>query len=183
MSVQASVVVALPMAVVEGQLWDVTTWPSFLSGVEQVRRSAPERYVFTVRQGRRRYEVLMAVRWRARDHRFLWRALEGPRWDGELALMPMNGRRTKVRLTLDAQPRSLFRTLLEVSGTGQQDVRSDLNRLRDQLSKVPVPARPPRMEPARMGPPALLEEPDVAGPDGGGRDVSAVPASSHAEAR
>jgi len=112
MPAEAMAVVGLPLSVVETQLWDVTQWPTFLAGLVAVRRSSHERYVFTVRQGRRDGEVLVAVRWQARDHRFTWRALEGPPWDGLLRLVPINGRRTRVFLQRRAHPRSFVASLV-----------------------------------------------------------------------
>ena len=54
MSMEAMAVVGLPLSVVETQLWDITQWPTFLAGLQTATRSSHERYVFTVRQGRKR---------------------------------------------------------------------------------------------------------------------------------
>jgi len=75
MSERAATVIPLPLSVVESNIWDVTSWPSFLGDVDWVRRSSHERYLFGIRQGRRVEETLVAVRWHARDHRVTWREL------------------------------------------------------------------------------------------------------------
>ncbi|MFN0284925.1 MAG: hypothetical protein ACKVZ6_23470 [Kineosporiaceae bacterium] len=147
MPAEAMAVVGLPLSVVETQLWDVAQWPTFLAGLVAVRRSSHERYVFTVRQGRRDSEVLVAVRWQARDHRFTWRALEGPPWDGSLRLVPINGRRTRVFLQRRAHPRSFVASLVELLGGGHADSALDLQRLQDRLAVLPAPARPARLRP------------------------------------
>lgn len=148
MPAEAMAVVGLPLSVVETQLWDVTQWPTFLAGLEGVTRSSHERYVFTVRQGRRDTDVLVAVRWQARDHRFTWRALEGPPWDGALRLTPVNGRRTRIHLARRTYPRSLLASFAELLGAGVPDPGLDLQRLQDRLAVLPAPARPARLRPA-----------------------------------
>lgn len=148
MSAEAMAVVGLPLSVVETQLWDVTQWPTFLSGLAAVRRSSHERYVFAVAQGRREHEVLVAVRWQARDHRFTWRALEGAPWDGTIRLVPVNGRRTRLYLQRRAYPRSLMASFAELLLGGTPDASTDLQRLQDRLAVLPAPARPARLHPA-----------------------------------
>ncbi|MBI4942677.1 MAG: hypothetical protein HY830_18205 [Actinobacteria bacterium] len=145
MSMEAMAVVGLPLSVVETQLWDITQWPTFLAGLQTATRSSHERYVFTVRQGRKDYDVLVAVRWQARDHRFTWRSLEGPPWDGTLRLAPVNGRRTRVFLQRKAYPRSFFASMAELLGAGVADPSLDLQRLQDRLAVLPAPARPARL--------------------------------------
>lgn len=145
MSAEAMAVVGLPLSVVETQLWDVTQWSTFLSGLAAVRRSSHERYVFTVRQGRREQDVLVAVRWQARDHRFTWRSLEGVPWDGTIRLAPINGRRTRLHLARRAYPRSFAASIVELFGGGVPDPSADLQRLQDRLAVLPVPARPGRL--------------------------------------
>jgi hypothetical protein len=148
MSEEAMAVVGLPLSVVETQLWDVTQWPGFLAGLAGARRTSHERYIFTLRQGRREQEVLVAVRWQARDHRFTWRALEGPPWDGSLRLVAINGRRTRIFLQRRAYPRSFVASLAELIGAGVADPALDLQHLQDRLAVLPVPARPARLHPA-----------------------------------
>lgn len=145
MSTEAMAVVGLPLSVVETQLWDVTQWPTFLAGLAAVRRSSHERYVFSVAQARKEHDVLVAVRWQARDHRFTWRSLEGPPWDGMIRLVPVNGRRTRVFLQRRSYPRSLFASFAELLGAGAPDPQSDLQRLQDRLAVLPAPARPARL--------------------------------------
>jgi hypothetical protein len=148
MSAEAMAVVGLPLSVVETQLWDVTQWPTFLAGLTAATRSSHERYVFALRQGRREVDVPVAVRWQARDHRFTWRALEGPPWDGSLRLVAVNGRRTRVFLQRRAYPRSFLASLAELVGAGVVDPAADLQRLQDRLAVLPVPTRPARLHPA-----------------------------------
>jgi len=150
MSERTAIVIPLPLSVVESNIWDVTSWPTFLAGVEWVRRTSHERYIFAVRHGRRIDEVLVAVRWHGRDHRVTWRELEGPAFRGEIRLTSLNGRRTRVSMTATVHPRNLWGTLTEMIGGGRHDVSSDLRRLADRLSTIPQPFNPTRLTPIRQ---------------------------------
>jgi hypothetical protein len=149
MSERAANVIPLPLSVVESNIWDVTTWSAFLGDVAWIERSAHERYVFGVRQGRRVHEVLVAVRWHARDHRVTWKELEGPAWRGEIRLAALNGRRTRVGLEVTAHPRTVLATVTEMFGRHRRDVGSDLQRLAERLSLIPQPFNPGRLSPSR----------------------------------
>lgn len=155
MPTEAMAVVGLPLSDVETHLWDVARWPTFLTGLVAVRRASHERYVFTVRHRRREGDVLVAVRWQAATHRFTWRALEGPPWDGSLRLAPVNQRRTRVFLQRRASPRSFLASVAEVVGIGAVDPSLDLQRLQDRLVVAPVAAQQSHRLPA---PRAALEE-------------------------
>jgi hypothetical protein len=149
MSPRSATVIPLPLSVVESNLWDVTAWPAFLDDVVWVQRIAHERYVFGVRLGRRVHEVPVAVRWRARDHRVTWRELEGPPWRGELRLASLNGRRTRVALSVLVRPRSLVGKLVGLVVSRPRDLDPDLARLAARLSSIPQPFNPARSVPAR----------------------------------
>lgn len=157
MSQSASVVVGRPLSMIESQFWSVTNWAACLSDVASIRRSGHERYAVELRAGRRLEEVLVAVRWNARHHRFAWKALEGPLWSGELKLAPLNGRRTRLQLEVVALPRTFLGGLGELVGITRQDVSSDLARIHDLVNSLPEPVRP-----SRLAVDAEVPEPDVA---------------------
>jgi hypothetical protein len=174
MSITAAVIVPYPVSVVESNLWDVTTWSNFLADVEEVRRAAHERYVFTLRAGRHRDDVLVAVRWRARDHRFTWKSFEGPTWSGEVRLTPLNGRRTRINLEVIAHPRTFGGQLAEMIGVGRRDPAADLLLLQERLSHLPRPIRPSRLTAQDGGELAGLTE--VATAAAGASHAVAIPA-------
>ncbi|HEX2804905.1 MAG TPA: hypothetical protein VHN80_01875, partial [Kineosporiaceae bacterium] len=116
MSDRAATVIALPLSVVESNIWDVTSWPAFVSDVQWVQRAGHERYLFGVRQGGRLHEIPVAVRWHARDHRVTWHQLDGPTWRGEIRLTAMNGRRTRATMTVIAHPRTLGTRIADLFG-------------------------------------------------------------------
>ena len=149
MTERAATVIDLPLSVVESNIWDVTSWPIFLGGLEWVQRSGHERYLFGLRQGRRIHEVPAAVRWHARDHRVTWRELDGPVWRGDIRLNALNGRRTRVPMHVTAHPRSFPDSLAEMFGVRRHDVSADLGRLSDRLASIPQPFNPSRLEPTR----------------------------------
>lgn len=149
MSEHAATVIGLPLSVVESNLWDVTAWPAFLGDVEWADRSSHERYLFGVRQGRRTFEVPVGVRWQARDHRVTWRELSGPAWRGEMRLTALNGRRTRVALSVSVRPRSLLAHVTEMLGGHRRALDADLLMLSDRLAAIPQPPNPVRLAAVR----------------------------------
>jgi hypothetical protein len=149
MSERASTVIPLPLSVVESNIWDAASWPTFFGDVDRVERTGYERFVFGVRQGRRLHEVPVAVRWHARDHRVSWRELAGPQWRGEIRLSALNGRRTRVELHVAAHPRSFVACVAEMLGSRSRDLEADLARLSDRLATIPQPFNPSRLTPTR----------------------------------
>lgn len=141
MTVQASAVVHQPAAVVETALRAVESWPGLLGGLVAVRRTGHERYVFTVRQGRREHEVLVAVRHDAPGHRIVWRALEGAPWDGTLRVQADGRRRTTVTLGRRVHPRSFLASVAELLGARGADPAQDLLGL-DAVVAAAGPATP-----------------------------------------
>ena len=146
MSQSASLVVNRPVSVIEAHFWPVTNWASCLADVASARRVAHERYLMELRSGRRTEEVMVAVRWNARHRRFAWKALEGPTWSGELTLTPVNGRRTRLSLSIVTVPRTLAASFGELFGGGGRDLSGDLFRLQDLIEMLPESVRPARAE-------------------------------------
>ena len=179
MTERAATVVPLPLSVVESNIWDVTSWVSFLSDVEWIERSAHERYIFGVRQGRRVHEVPVAVRWHARDHRVTWRELEGPVWRGEIRLAPLNGRRTRVTMLTTSHPRTVLANVADMFGGRKRDLDLDLTCLVERMALIPTPLNPTRLTPsrriARNGVRAARASEYLAG-HGGEQDSDALPA-------
>jgi len=150
LSERASTVIPLPLSVVESNVWDVTSWPAFLADAAWVRRTSQDRYVVGVRDGRRVCEVHVVVRWHAHDHRVSWQELEGPAWRGEMRLTALNGRRTRVTIAVEAQPRGMGARVSRLLGaTPERDAAGDLERLAARLSTIPQPVNPIRLTPTR----------------------------------
>ena len=156
MSDSAYVVVNRPLSVIESQLWTVTNWASCLQDVVSVRRASHERYTMELMAGRGIDEVLVAVRWNARHHRFAWKALDGPSWTGQLQLHPVNGRRTRVTLEVLTVPRTFLGSVADLVGARRRDVTQDLQGIQDLIMSLPEPVRPGRLQ---VG--ARVPEPDL----------------------
>jgi uncharacterized membrane protein len=130
---QAVSVVGAPLDVVESRLRDVGHWPEFLLGLERVTETSFGRYTFAVKDGSRIRDVDVAVVAHPREHRIVWHALAGPRFDGEIRLSTVDARHTKVSLSLTAEPAGFLAGLSEmVSGSGSASHSTatlDLQRL------------------------------------------------------
>jgi len=76
----------------------------FLPGLESVMATSPGRYTFVVRQYDVAHEIEVAVR--STPDGMLWTVLDGPAWNGRLFLQALDGRRTRLHLELEIEPRS-----------------------------------------------------------------------------
>ncbi|MDQ1286721.1 MAG: hypothetical protein QG622_286 [Actinomycetota bacterium] len=149
MSDQASTVINLPLSVVESNIWDPGSWPGFMDLLDRVERKSTERFILGVREGRRVFEVPVALRWHPREHRASWSELQGPEFRGEIRLVALNGRRTKVTLEMVARPRTLAGILTEKLVGHRREVDVYLLRLAARLSSIPQPFNPVRQGAAR----------------------------------
>ncbi|HEY6797331.1 MAG TPA: SRPBCC family protein [Kineosporiaceae bacterium] len=112
---QALSVLASPLAVVEDAVRDVDRWPEFLLGLERVTRTSFGRYTFVVRDATTTREVAVAVTAHPAEHRFVWHALRGPRFDGEIRLAAVDASHTTVHLSLTADPAGFLAGLGELA--------------------------------------------------------------------
>ncbi|MFN0284921.1 MAG: SRPBCC family protein [Kineosporiaceae bacterium] len=136
---EASSVVKLPLARVYERLARVEDWPQFLMGVEAVRRTGHDRFVFTVKDGANRVrDVDIAVGRRPGEHRIAWHALGGPKFDGELRLAEAGSQHTRVQLMLTAEPAGFLAGLSEMVGASAPAAVIDLQRLEAHLGAAPV---------------------------------------------
>lgn len=127
---EGATVVAAPLATVEATLRDVARWPEFLSGLESVRETGFERYVFSVSEGGgHARDVPVCVVPHVGEHRISWRALSGPRYTGELRLRVVDQEHTRVELAMTADPTGLMDGLRELVGERHRTVEIDLGRL------------------------------------------------------
>ena len=131
---EASAVVSMSLRTVDKRLRNVEDWSHFLVDVEEVTATSYERYVFRVREGRQLREVAMAVVNHPREHRFTWRALTGPRYDGELRLQSVDERHTRLTLSLTTQPAGFLAGLTEMLGSTGSTAVVDLQRLESHLT-------------------------------------------------
>jgi uncharacterized membrane protein len=124
---QATTVVPLPLATVQTRLRDVESWPQFLRGVESIRCTSHERYLFSLADGRDRRQVKMVVKLRYREHCFAWHGLSGPAVRGSLKLAVVDERHTAVTLTVASLPPGIRAGIAEMmfpsSSTATVDIR------------------------------------------------------------
>jgi len=129
---EASAVVSVPVDVIEEKLGDIESWPCFLVGVEKVRKTSFERYVFVVRDGRNTREVPVSVTTRPR--RWAWHSLSGPTFEGELRMTPVDTRRTRLVLKLTSDPSGFLACLTEMLAASRVTADVDLQKLERRLT-------------------------------------------------
>lgn len=123
-------VMAAPLQAVERTVRDVEHWPRFLLGLEQVSETSFGRYTFVVRDRSGVREVDVAVTAHPGEHRIVWHALAGPRFDGELRLTAVDAAHTRVSLRITADPAGFLASLSDFARLGQHSTADlDLHRL------------------------------------------------------
>ncbi len=125
----ATTTVAVPLAAVQEKLADVAHWPAFVSGLEDAEAAGFERWQFTLVAGRHRRTVPVCVQPHPAEHRISWHAIEGPRYQGELRLRPLDAGHTKVELTTTVDPSGLAEGFREMLGSPGSTAQLELQRL------------------------------------------------------
>ena len=130
MTQHAVSVVSAPLQAVERTVRDVENWPRFLRGVERVVETSFGRYTFVLRDASGAREVDVAVTAHPGEHRIVWHALAGPRFDGEIRLTEVDDRHTRVSLSITAEPAGFLASLSDFARLGAHStVELDLQRL------------------------------------------------------
>jgi uncharacterized membrane protein len=130
---EATTVIAQPLDVVQERLREVESWPQFLIGLLLATRTGHERYRLVVRSGRTKREVTAAVQLNATEHRFTWKALEGPRYEGEIRLSAVDDGHTRVRIAFTSDPVGFTDGIREMFGSSNDMAAVDLVRLEDRM--------------------------------------------------
>lgn len=131
---QAVAVVPAPLETVEHRLRDVGAWPRFLTGLERVVETSFGRYRFSVKDPcSRTRDIEVAVVAHPGEHRMVWHALTGPRFDGEVRLAAVDTHHTRVSLSLVADPAGFLAGLSDFIRSSQTTATLDLQRLEEMI--------------------------------------------------
>ncbi len=133
---EATSVVPQPLAAVEERLREVESWPMFIEGLKLVTKTAHQRYRMVVTSGRTTREVNTAVIAHPREHRFTWKAVAGPRYEGEIRLSAVDEHHTRVRLSFTSDPVGFVSGISELFGSSNDAAQVDLARLEDHLGSA-----------------------------------------------
>jgi hypothetical protein len=131
---EATAVVNLPLSEVEAKLREISSWPRFVVGLEDVVKTAHERYTFVVQDsvgqgGGDTRDVPVCAIPHPREHRISWKALAGHAFDGEFRLHAENERQTRVTLILVAEPAGFLARLGELFQSSSSTAELVLQKL------------------------------------------------------
>jgi uncharacterized membrane protein len=135
---QAVSVIGAPLKQVEQRLRDVASWPKFLLGLLEVTEISFGRYTFVVRDGSARRTVDVAVTAHPGEHRIVWHALNGPKFDGEIRLAEVDAGHTRASLSLTAEPKGFLASLSDFISSSQTAAMLDLQRLEELVAGTPA---------------------------------------------
>jgi len=141
---QATTVVPLPLAAVETRLRDVESWSQFLLGIESIKFTSFERYLFTLADGRDHREIKTVVKLRYKDHCFAWHPVSGSGVRGTLKLAPLDDRHTEVTLTVASMPPDLRAGVAEMMMPSSSTAQCDVRLLEKHLLESPAAGADPK---------------------------------------
>ena len=130
---QATAVVPFPLTTVEKRLRDVESWSQFLQGIESIRYTSHERYLFTLADGRDHRQIKMVVKLRYRDHCFVWHGIAGPTVRGSLKLTAVDERHTSITLMVASLPTDVRSGMAEMMMPHSSIAMMDLQLLEKYL--------------------------------------------------
>jgi uncharacterized membrane protein len=125
----ASHVINLPVELVETVLQDIARWPHFVAGLQSVEKTSFERYVFRIQDTGRVREVPEVLVVHPTAHRITWHAQSGPAFNGEFRLTSLEGHRTRVHLSMVAEPAGFLSALGDMLGSWTSTAQLTLQRL------------------------------------------------------
>ena len=131
---EATVVLPLPMKIVENRLSDIERWDRFLVGVQKVERRSHERYMFRLDTGQ---EVLAVVRAHPHEHRFAWHVLGGQCFDGTVRLTALDGLRTRVRLSVTRRGAGVLADFMDMVAPARWRPTFEVQRLASLVGELP----------------------------------------------
>jgi len=123
-------VVAAPLDAVERVVRDVEHWPRIILGLEQVVETSYCRFTFSLRDRSSVRQVDVAAVAHPSEHRLVWHALAGPRFDGEIRLTAVDNGHTRVSLSITADPAGFLASVADLAHLGHDSAAVlDLQRL------------------------------------------------------
>jgi uncharacterized membrane protein len=131
---EATAVVNLSVSEIEAKLREIGAWPRFVVGLQDVIKTAHERYTFVVHDRSGTREVPVCAILHPREHRVSWKSLSGPAFDGEYRLHEESDRRTRVTVSLVAEPAGFLAGLGDMIASSTSTAELILQRLEAYLT-------------------------------------------------
>lgn len=123
--------VAVPVRVAYDQWTQFETFPSFMSGVEEITQVTPTRTHWITSIGGVRREFDATITEQLPDERIAWRTDNGVTQAGVVTFHRLNDHATRVHVQLEMEPEGVTERVGTLSGAIGLRLQNDLNHFRD----------------------------------------------------
>lgn len=123
--------VAVPVRVAYDQWTQFETFPSFMSGVEEITQVTPARTHWITSIGGVRREFDATITEQLPDERIAWRTDNGVTQAGVVTFHRLNDHATRVHVQLEMEPEGVTERVGTLSGAIGLRLQNDLNHFRD----------------------------------------------------
>jgi uncharacterized membrane protein len=126
-----SVEVAVPVRVAYDQWTQFEEFPRFMEGVERVVQRDVKTLDWTAEIAGQRKEWTAEITDQTPDTRVAWKSVSGDDNAGAVLFEPLEARRTRVTLKMDADPEGVIETIGANLGFLERRVKGDLERFKE----------------------------------------------------
>jgi uncharacterized membrane protein len=133
--VEQSIEVDVPISVAYDQWTQFESFPRFMEGVKQVQQLDDKhlRWTAEVAGQERSWEAEIVDQ--TPNRRVAWKSLGGTTNAGAVQFKPLDGSRTKIDVTLEAEPKTVVEKAGEALGFLDRQVKGDLERFAEFIEE------------------------------------------------
>lgn len=128
--VEKQIVLDVPVEAAYDQWTQFESFPSFMDGVERVEQHDDKTLTWWVTVGGKREEWTAEIVDQTPNRRIAWRSTQGAENAGAVLFEPLEAGRTRLTLTIDAQPEGILEHIGDAAGFLDRQVEGDLERFK-----------------------------------------------------
>jgi uncharacterized membrane protein len=137
--VEKQIVVDVPVETAYNQWTQFESFPSFMEGVERVIQHGDNTLSWSVTVAGKREDWTAEIVDQTPNTRIAWKSTQGAENAGAVLFVPLEAGRTRVTLTIDAQPDGIVEHIGDAAGFLDRQVQGDLERFKAFIEARRVP--------------------------------------------
>lgn len=134
-TIRDSIDVKVPASVAYQQWSHYENFPSFMEGIEEVRRVDERHMHWRAKVGGKRMEWDSEVTDMVPGRRIAWRSTSGARNDGIVEFEAISPDSTRVQVQMDYEPRGMMEKVGDALGLDERRVHKDLEHFREYAER------------------------------------------------
>ncbi len=134
-TVEESIDIDVPVSTAYRQWTQFESFPSFMDGIERVERLDARRLHWVAEIGGVRREWDAAITEEQADQRIAWKAIDQDGPDGIVSFQRLDEGRTRVKVQMDYEPKSVKELVGSVVGLDDRRVKEDLEAFKELVER------------------------------------------------